>query len=114
MKIYKEGKLFIKGKNIAIDKITEVGTNDFLVDIHEDGNKLALRVVRNCNVLRIILCEGEVFYIPNIIGDVFMKIWTDGFFGTPSKLTEEFLSNIKNIEQAVAMLKKYVDHIILA
>ena len=113
MKIYKNGKLFIKGKNIAVSNITENGTNDFLVDIHEDGNKLALRITRDCNTSRISLCEGKEFYIPNIIGDVFVKTWTDGYFGIPFRLTEKFLSDIKNITQAAGMLRNYADHIFL-
>lgn len=113
MKIYKNGKLFTKGKSIAVSSFTENGTNDFLVDIHENGNKQALRVVRDCNTSRITLCEGEEFCIPNIIGDVFVKTWADGYFGTSFRLTEEFLSNIKDIAQAALMLKNYADHIFL-
>lgn len=113
MKIYKNGKLFIKGKNIAVSNFTENGTNDFLVDIHEDGNKLALRIARDCNTSRITLCKGEDFCAPNIIGDVFVKTWSDGYFGVPFRLTEEFLSNIKEIAQAAMMLRNYADHIFL-
>lgn len=113
MKIYKNGKQLIKGENIAISNITENGTNDFLVDINEDGNRQALRITRDCSHSRITLCKGEEFRLGDIVGDVFVKTWTDGLFGVPFRLTPEFLSEIYEISAAVYRLKRYGDHMLL-
>lgn len=113
MKIYKNGKQIFNGKQIAIDKVAEMGTNDLLVDIHDDGRKKALRIERNCALSRITLCEGEEIRIDSIIGDVFVKTWSDGLFPKTFMLNKGFLSEIKTVMEATQILKWYSEHIIL-
>lgn len=113
MKIYKKGNLLRGGKSIAIDTITENGTNDLLVDIYEDGNRQALRIVRNGSHSQITLCHDETYSIDDIIGEVFVRTWTDGIFNAPFMLSEDFLSDIQAIDDAVFTLRRYKEWIFL-
>ena len=113
MKIYKNGKQIFNGKSVAIDKVAEMGTNDFLVDIFDDGRKNALRIERNCASSRITLCEGEKFRIDSLIGDVFVKTWSDPMFPKAFMLDKGFLSEIRTVQECVQVLRWYKDHIIL-
>lgn len=113
MKIYKNGKQIFNGKSVAIDKVSEMGTNDLLVDIHDDGRKQALRIVRNANTSRITLCNGEQFELEDIVGECFVKTWEDGLFPLAFTLDKDFLNEIPAIDDAVFTLRSYKDHIIL-
>lgn len=114
MKIYKNGKLVKKGESIAIDSITETGTNDFLVDIRGDGSKQALRINRNSASSRIMLCAGDVFRMEDVVGDVFVRTWTDELWSSrPFMLSADFLLRIQEIEEAVYTLRGVKDFITL-
>lgn len=114
MKIYKNGKLIKNGEYVAIDSITENGTNEFLVDIREDGNKQSLRIDRNNANSRITLCTGDTFRIEDVVGDVFVKTWTNELWSSRSfSLSEDFLLKIREIEEAVYALRSVKDFITL-